>query len=546
MDELSSRVRELAPDVDVASDDVEWAREALQDAIATERPRRRRALKMRAPWRMPAGAIAAVAAVAIVAVIAAGAIVASQWLSRPAPDVADEWAQDFDLSRPLLDQLEPGQYVRVAITTESGSRYESADRAFSADSYVLLRTVNSQYLAVDADWKNVSGELPPEIIGTAGPDGEAMAAEVALDEPSFVYEANTPDRGWLDDLPSDGAGLFAAIAERNGSEPPPSAAESEGMFWMLVLSDPVWYALTAQQRDAVIDYASEGPSTNRTDRGDVVELTLGDPVMQTLVLDAQSLLPISGVVVSGAMGGDENLPDSTFRYRYSIVDEAPKVVIPDDPATISCNGTPIPGSVYYYEDLDEMLDENGRAAVAGQGVPALAADEWYAVSQTPEQVVLWSWELHGQQLTDGAVPAGMAGGVTHELMTISHTSSGGWQLTGWETCVLKQVLPDHDVADVELDPAFPLTGESTELRLLVTGVFCEGVDPAEEVELVEKQEYPGEDVVEVLIGIRKPADAECATTVQTVPFTVALDEPLGAASIRDLTYMEERLLRERQ
>ena len=548
MDELSSRVRELAPDVDVSAEDRQRARSALNAAIAAEKLRRVRTLRSgrASGFRLSGAAVAAVAAVLIVAVIAAGAVIASQWLTRPVPDVANQnqWAQDFDVSRPLLDQIGAGQYVRVTITSESGTRYESDDLVPSADSYVVLRTTISHYLSNDAAWMNASGEQPPVIVSTAGPDGEAMATYVAFDEPPFIYEATTPEPGWLKAVPSDAAGVFAAIAERIGAEAPQSAADAESLFWLTTQSDPVWYAFTADQRAAVIDEVGDAPNTQRTDLGDTIELTYGDPVMKTLVIDARSLLPISGVVAAGALGGDENLPDETFQYTYSIVDEAPTVVVPDDPATTSCNGTPIPGSVFYYETLDDMLDENGRAAVAGQGVPALADDEWYAVAQSPEQVVLWSWVLHGRQLTDGPVPTGMAG-VTHELMTITNTD-GAWQLSGWETCVMKELPPDHDPADVELDPEVPLTAESTEIGLLVTGAFCEGDDPEGQVELISKTEYPGEDLVEVWVGIRKPEDAGCATSVQTVPFTVSLDDPLGDAMIRDLTYSEERLLREQQ
>jgi hypothetical protein len=536
MDELSNRVRELAPDVDVATEDIQRARVALSEAISAEPARPGRTLRSRPPrrWHLPAGALAAAAAVVIVALVAAGVALSSQWFSQPAR-VAHDWAE-VDLSRPLLEQLEPGQYLRVGITAESATRYEADGSSYSDDSYVIERTSSAQYLATDAPWVSVSGDPPPVIVDTVGPDGEAMAQQVGIDEPPYVYEADTPDAGWLEGLPGDAEGLFAAFAERHGSEPPASADDSEQMFWMMMLQDPAWYALTSEQRRAVVEaVGGESGPVRATGEGGVVELTLGDPAAESIVFDEQSMLAISGRTSHGAFGGDENLPDSTWTMKYSIVDEAPQVVIPDDPATSSCNGTPIPGSVFYYDDLDEMLDDDGRAAVQGAGVPALAADEWYVVSQAPEQVVLWSWVLHGEHLTDGPVPTGMSG-VTHELMTIAKTE-GSWRLADWETCVLKQELPDHEVASVELDPAFPLSAASTELHLLVSPVGCS----AEPAEVVELQEF--DEVVEVLVGIPRvdPEDG-CADPV-TQTLTVPLTSALGERGIRDLTYMESRMLR---
>lgn len=551
MDEFS-RVRDLAPDTTVGEDAVAAARLRLMAQIADERthgvrrPAARAIAAARRPrWGMPAGVLAAVAAVIVVALIAAGAVLVAQWMPRPAPST-NEQTGTVDLGKPLLDQLEPGQYLRVSTISESPKQYEGEGTQFSDDSYVIERTVSSLYLSNDAGWISVSGEAPPEVVRTVGPDGDAMAAFVRTDEPPFISEADTPTADWLAGLPDDGDGLLAALAERMGAEPHTDLEQSAQVFWVMYASDPVWYAFTAAQREAVLDRIAESDDTELAERPDgTVEMT-GFGGSMSMVLDAVALLPVSGSATGGLFGPVADGSDDLAAYytvELSIVDEAPEVVVPDDPATTSCNGTPIPGSVFYLDDLGETLDDNGRAAVEGDGIPALAADEWYAIAQSPAEVILWSWVLHGQHLTDGEVPTGMTG-VTHELMTITD-DGGGWALSDWETCVLKQALPDHDVADVELDPAFPVTPSSTELHFLVTETRCSGDPLADRIDVVDLQEYPGEGV-EVFLAVRPGTSEVVCTAPQTAPYTVSLDEPIGDGFIRDLTYMEERLLRSPQ
>lgn len=551
MDEFS-RVRDLASDTTVGEDAVAAARRRLMARIseettpATRRPAARVIEAVRRPrWGMPAGVFAAVAAVLVVALIATGAVLVAQWMPRPAPSTNDQTGT-LDLGTPLLDQIEPGQYVRIATIREAPAQYEGDGTDYSTDSYVIERTVSSIYLANDAEWMSVYGEVPTEVVRTVGPDGEAMAALVAFDEPPFTHEANTPTSAWLEALPDDADGLLAALAERQGAEPTEDLENVVATFWVMYTADPVWYAFTAEQRRAVLDRISESDDTERVTLPDgSIEMT-GFGGKMTMVLDETSMLPLSGVATAGIFGpvadGSDELA-ATWSVEYAIVDEAPEVVIPDTPAVISCNGTPIPGSISSYADLEETLDDDGRAALSGEGVPSLAADEWYAVSQSPDEVVLWSWVLHGQQLTDGDVPSGMAG-VTHELMTITRPS-GAWALTGWETCVLTQVLPDHDVADVELDPAFPVTAASTELHFLVTETRCSGDPLADRIEVIDLQEYPGEGV-EILLGVRPGTSEAVCTGPQTAPYSVTLDEPIGDGFIRDLTYTEERILRPAQ
>lgn len=552
MDEFS-RVRDLASDTKVGEDAVATARRRLLAQIAdtknsaADRPAARVPHTPGRPRRgMPVGALAAVAAVVVVAIIAAGAVLVAQWMPRPAP-VTNEETGTIDLGRPLLDQLEPGQYLRISTISESAKQYEGEGTQFSRDSYVVERTVSSVYLANDARWISVSGEGPPEVVRTVGPDGEAMAALVATDEPPFIYEADTPSADWLAGLPGDGDGLLAALAERQGSGPPTDLENAAQQFWGMYLSDPVWYAFTAAQREAVLERISESEDTDLVTKPDGTVEMSGFAGNMTVVLDDVAFLPISGTATGGLFGpvadGSDDLA-ARYTAEMSIVDEAPQVIVPDDPATFSCNGTPIPGSLFYYDELSETLDGDGRAAIAGDGVPALAADEWYAIAQSPEQVVLWSWVLHGEHRTDGAVPAGMSGGVTHELMTITRAGDS-WALSDWETCVMTQLTPDHDIADVELDPAFPVTASSTELHFLVTETRCSGDPLADRIDVVDLQEHPGEGV-DVFLAVRPGTSEALCTERQTAPYTVALDEPIGDGFIRDLTYMEERLLRSPQ
>ncbi len=549
MDELWSRVRDLAPDVEVSAADTDAARVALQAAIAAEPPRRAHRSRRHGAfggsrWSLPSGVLAAVAAVVVVAVIAAGAIIASQWLSQPAPQIAHEWAQ-VDLNRPLLDQAEPGEYVRVATITEAPSTFEGDGTDFSDDSYVVLRTVSSVYLSDHATWMSVYGEEPQRIVRTVGRDGEAMAELANVDEPPSIFEADTPAAGWTEGLPGDAAGLIEALAERQGALPPESLKEAQDRFWFIYLADPVWYAFTTEQRRAVLEYIADGPDTQRTVRDDgawEMSYAIGSSTATT-VFDPVAMLPMSGSSTGGLFGpvadGSDELA-ARWRTEISIVDGAPEVVIPEEPATFSCNGVPIPGSYAYYDDLTEMLDDNGRAALEADGVPGLDPEEWAVVSQSPERVVLWSWVIHLEQLSQGDLPSGLPA-LTHEILTIENDGDG-WSLTGWAGCVLRQVLPDHEVADVELDPAFPVTAATTQLHFLVTELLCSRTPLEGRVVLVDLQEFAGEGV-EVLLGVRPaPAEeAECETP-QTAAFAVDLSEPLGDGFIRDLTYMEPRLL----
>ena len=549
MDELWNRVRELAPDVEASAADTDAARVALQAAIAAEpRRRARRSSRLRAfagsRWSLPSGALAAVAAVVVVAVIAAGALIASQWLSQPAPQIAHDWAQ-VDLDRPLLEQADPGEYVRVATITEAPSTFEGDGTDFSDDSYVVLRTVSSVYLSDDAAWMSVVGEEPPRIVRTVGRDGEAMAELVSVDEPPSIFDSDTPGEGWKESLPADGEGLIEALAERQGTLPPDSLKEAQDRFWFMYLADPVWYAFTTAQRRAVLEYIADGPDTQRTVRDDGAwEMTyaIGGGATTT-VFDPVAMLPMSGSSTGGLFGpvadGSDDLA-ARWRTEISIVDGAPEVVVPEEPATFSCNGVPIPGSYASYDSLTEMLDDNGRAALEADGVPGLDPEEWAVVLQSPERVVLWSWVIHQEQMSQGDLPSGIPA-LTHELLTIEN-GRGGWSLTGWSGCVLKQVLPDHEVAAVELDPAFPVTASTTRLHFLVTELECSATPLEGRIELVDLQEFTGEGV-EVLLGVRPaPADPTKCDTPQMGTFAVDLSEPVGDGFIRDLTYMEPRLL----
>ncbi|RZI96146.1 MAG: hypothetical protein EOO67_01035 [Microbacterium sp.] len=549
MDELWSRVRDLAPDLEASAADTDAARVALHAAIAAEPPHRaHRSPRARAfaggRWSLPSGMLAAVAAVVVVAVIAAGAIVASQWLSQPAPQIAHDWAQ-VDLHRPLLDQADQGEYVRVATITQAPSTFEGEGTDFSEDSYVVLRTVSSVYLSDHATWMSVLGEEPQRIVRTVGRDGEAMAELVNVDEPPSVLEADTPAAGWRQSLPGDAEGLIEALAERQGTLPPESLKEAQDRFWFMYLADPAWYAFTTDQRRAVLEYIADGPDTQRTVREDgswEMSYAIGGGTATT-VFDPVAMLPMSGSSTGGLFGpvadGSDDLA-ARWRTEISIVDGAPEAVIPDEPATFSCNGVPIPGSYAHYDGLTEMLDDNGRAALEADGVPGLDPEEWAVVSQSPERVVLWSWVIHQEQLSQGDLPSGIPA-LTHELLTIENDGEE-WSLTGWAGCVLKQVLPDHDVADVELDPAFAVTASTTQLHFLVTELGCSPTPLEGRVELLDLQEFAGEGV-EVLLGIRPaPSDGATCDTPQTAAFAVDLSEPIGDGFIGDRTYMEPRLL----
>lgn len=530
MDALSNRVRDLAPNVEPTREAIAAAREQLARAIAAEPAGARRRT-----WRLPAlpavnlRLLTAAVAVVTVAVIAVGAFVATQVLSRP--EIAAPPA--VDLSRPVQDQLD-GRTLRVATVTEGPQQYDLADGSTSSsDSYLLVRGVSASYVSADGSVTRVLEDEPSSLVSSHGPDGPAMAESFVAGSDRRVQESTPIPEGWAEGLPADGQGILDAFAERQGMDAAQAATESVPVFLVYVLPDPAWYFLTVAQREAVLDTVVAAGGITRSDDGDDIVLSPDMEALGSVHLSRDTLVSVSGSTPSWAGNG---LPATTWTNEVSFVNATPSQSEPDAAPTSACGGVPIPDSAYAGTGLSSLLDDNGRAAIAGQGVPELDEEEWAPVEQSEDRVVLWSWSLH-----DGSTPRDPEPGepaATHEVLTITRDAGGAWAVTDWSQCLMMQLVDGHRTVDVTLDAA-AVDPAAARLPLLVSDGGCP-VD-ADAIELI--QENQNADVVEVLVAVRDDAQTpECAEP-GTTAFTVDLADPLGSRPVIDLAYFEGRNLR---
>ncbi|MDJ1115157.1 hypothetical protein [Microbacterium dauci] len=533
MDDLSSRVRELAPDVRGTDAAVAGARRDLQAAIAAERSGRRRA---RASWfpRLPlspaflAGAVAAVLVVAI----AVGALVSSQVFSKP--QVAEP-PQTVDLSQPLWDQLD-GRVLRIATMSEVPKLVELPDGAVADEgSYLLVRSVSASYAGASGPWVSVTEDEPPEVLDQVGEDGPAMALHFAGVDERYRSEVPAATREWVDALPPDGDGIFRAFAERHGYGDHDANTDRPVLFSLAILPDPAWYFLSPAQRWAVIDEVAEAEGIQRSFAEGRVIMQWDAAVFGTVEFDGATFVPLAGQSGSWTPG----LPGSSWTRSVSFVDAVPPEPPVDDIATTACGPVPIPESVFGTAGLDDTLNDTGREAIASAGEVLEPAD-WFAIIQEPDRVVLWTPVQHMLVMWSENFPPGLEG-ASHELLTLVRGEDGTWTQESWSPCLMTQVLPAHDTVTAELDPDVALDSDTTELQFLVSADTC-ATDPAL-IEVVQRHESA--DAVELLIAQRKiGAVAECQpATGAAVPFTVTLEAPLGDRAVVDLTYLEGRQLR---
>lgn len=529
MDALSNRVRELAPNVEPTPETIARAREQLARAIVAESPRAGRR------WRMPAlpkpslRLLTAAVAIVAVAAIAVGAFVTSQVLSRP--EIAGPPTVDF--ARPVQDQL-GGRTLRIATVTEGPKRYDLVDGgAASADSYLLVRSVDASYVSADGSATHVFEDESSSLVSTHGPDGPAMADSFVAGSDRSVQDSARIPPGWADGLPADGQGILDAFAERHGMDAAAATVESVPTLLTYVLPDPAWYFLTVAQRQAVIDTVVAGGGIERSiDDSDVV-LAADASVLGVMRLARDTLVPVSGSTPSWDGAG---LPASTWTREVSFVEGAPSANEPDAAPTSACDGVPIPDSAYAGTGLSSLLDEHGRAAVSGEGVPDLGEEEWAPVEQGEDRVVLWTWSIH-----DGSAPRQSEPGepaATHELLTIVRGEAGTWAVSDWSQCVMTQLVAGYRKADVALDEA-AVDPAAARLPLLVSDGGCP-VDAAA-IELLQTNQNA--DVVEVLVALRDDAQPSICAEPGTTSFMVDLEDPLGARPVIDLVYLEGRDLR---
>lgn len=555
MDEFS-RVRDLAPDATVGEDAVAAARRRLMAQIAdTKTPAARRpgawaiAAARRPRWGMPAGVLAAVAAVVVVALVAAGAVLVAQWMPRPAPSTNEETGT-VDLGKPLLDQVPGDGFLRIGVTTDSTFVAEvptgDGQGVRSADGALRIRTETATYIPADGlPWTTGYPDQPVEVIEQTGPEAQLLVdGDGWRSDPRYLESGAAPavGREWLADFPSDADGILAAFSTAAGNSEAPTDDDTRRWVAGSMVGHPAWFLLSPEQRaDAVEALRSVAGLTVSEQDGEI--LVAGDaPSPFTTVLDGDTLLPLRGTNAASSYAqdtGDMQLPDSSWIATVTLVDRVP---VPEEPeastdALVRCNGVPIPDAAFGPGSVSTQLDAAGREALNGRSVPTLDPEEWFVVSQTEDLVILMSAVIHQEVLQVDET----AGQPTHELLTIRR-GDGAWALESWTGCRLEEIIEGLDSADIALDPAFPLTAESTQLHLLVTERACNsGRDAEGRIQLVVLNEFA--DNIEVQVGIVPPEGAQECPGNPPTPFVVELSAPLGDRPVHSLTYADPTPLR---
>lgn len=203
-----------------------------------------------------------------------------------------------------------------------------------------------------------------------------------------------------------------------------------------------------------------------------------------------------------------------------------------------CQGARVPASVLADGATADQLGEEAAAALDGASVPDIEPEQWRVLTETGTQVYLVR-ELPEPRDSDGEQR-------THELMGIERvdqTEDGGegWQLWQYGDCALRYDLGDLGSAIVALDPDNLPDPDSSRVHLLVTEVACAGGKPADgRVALARLAEH--EDRVELVLGVAPPGGAQNCQSNPPTPFTVELDEPLGARALVDAAVYPEREL----
>ncbi|MGI5191578.1 hypothetical protein ACQEVI_25790 [Promicromonospora sp. CA-289599] len=132
-------------------------------------------------------------------------------------------------------------------------------------------------------------------------------------------------------------------------------------------------------------------------------------------------------------------------------------------------------------------------------------------------------------LIGGCAQAGAAGGPSVD------DASGGPSASQYD-------LGDLGEAILALDPDNLPDPESSQVHLLVTEVACAGGKAADgRVTLERLVEH--EDRVELVVGVEAPpGEGQTCPSNPPTPFTVELDEPLGARTLVDVAVYPEREL----
>ena len=181
--------------------------------------------------------------------------------------------------------------------------------------------------------------------------------------------------------------------------------------------------------------------------------------------------------------------------------------------------------------------ENGTSAAAGTLRQFIAsaygsdfpAHGWYLVADAPDRAVFIA-RIESTSASD------------YVEVELNRGASSGGQFTanGWSagvygSCTLRSVPPPGFVSALwGLDPAFPLTAETTELHIAIDPETCTSGKPIPADQVQVGAAYVGNRVV-VTAAARQPDGIQtCQLTVgSSTPYVVTLDAPLGNRELQD-------------
>jgi hypothetical protein len=136
-----------------------------------------------------------------------------------------------------------------------------------------------------------------------------------------------------------------------------------------------------------------------------------------------------------------------------------------------------------------------------------------------------------ERTSDRANYVSAGGTLGHVEVTLERDSDGTWKPHGWGDCLARIILNDRVAAPWKLDPDQPPTPGSRELHVrAVLQIGCPIGTPHPIV--IEPHVRYGTRTVDVILGTVSidTGDVACG---ERVPFTVALDEPLGQRTVFD-------------
>jgi hypothetical protein len=185
------------------------------------------------------------------------------------------------------------------------------------------------------------------------------------------------------------------------------------------------------------------------------------------------------------------------------------------------------------------LGADGQAALQGHEVRGIGDPaKWTVLEESADDVVL---------IRELSEPHGSGGGQmpTHELLAIENLGTGnpdgidGWHLRTSSWCDLRRDLGRLGSTDLALDPEALPREEATSVALLVTERACASGEPATgRIEVVDVARTDSE--LQVVLGVEQVRGSAACPGNPPTPFTLELEEPLGARTLVDASAYPSR------